>query len=611
MSRQSAWLHELISSWAMGVEQARFLLFLALIGTVGLLILEGRLAARSWRWLWAGLAAIAASVGAAHAWSMRWLADDAFISFRYAKNWAEGLGPVFNPGEWVEGYTNFLWMALLAAGAKLGLSIPHAAFFGNLLCLAMAIGGTASIVRRMSPYPCIPFSALALAGCSGFAEFGTSGLETMPVAAAVVLGMGASLRRRGVPLAGLAFALAVLLRPDALLLWLGFGLALVVEDLFHGEAPNAFRRLRPRRYLAYAAPLLVVYPTYFAWRWATYGTLVPHTFAVKVPGAYWEQGFFYLAHAVLTSGGWAWLPALGVALVGRPVERGETRIRSFAAIALPLFCLYLAYVGGDFMEYRFFVPLFPIAFVATEIGLRRKLRAGSGVRRWLTAAVAVAALAAVVVPIRLIGPMEFRWHLAAEHTFYRVRSLFPLEIESPFWIRGKVYGEFFRELGIAPRFATGGIGMVGYLSDLPIVDSFGLTNERIARLPVKERGRPGHERVADLDTLLEEGAVLTTDFYWPDEVITLSMGMVDDVPLLFLQYDPELLRALSRRPDSMLPDPKEDLRAVISQEHPLPVLEQVLAFYERFLRRHPDREALLDRIRARIEEARRASSSAP
>ena len=44
-----------------------------------------------------------------------WLTDDAFISFRYARNLLEGHGLVFNPGERVEGYTNFLWVLELAA----------------------------------------------------------------------------------------------------------------------------------------------------------------------------------------------------------------------------------------------------------------------------------------------------------------------------------------------------------------------------------------------------------------------------------------------------------------------------------------------------------------
>ena len=40
--------------------------------------------------------------------------DDAFISFRYARNLFEGNGLVFNPGKRAEGYTNFLWCLLVA-----------------------------------------------------------------------------------------------------------------------------------------------------------------------------------------------------------------------------------------------------------------------------------------------------------------------------------------------------------------------------------------------------------------------------------------------------------------------------------------------------------------
>ena len=43
-----------------------------------------------------------------------WLCDDAFISFRYARNLVNGDGLVFNRGERVEGYTNFLWILELA-----------------------------------------------------------------------------------------------------------------------------------------------------------------------------------------------------------------------------------------------------------------------------------------------------------------------------------------------------------------------------------------------------------------------------------------------------------------------------------------------------------------
>ena len=60
----------------------------------------------------------------AHAGWYRFLTDDAFISFRYARNLAEGHGLVFNPGfARVEGYTNLLWVLLLAPFARLGLDL--------------------------------------------------------------------------------------------------------------------------------------------------------------------------------------------------------------------------------------------------------------------------------------------------------------------------------------------------------------------------------------------------------------------------------------------------------------------------------------------------------
>ncbi len=43
------------------------------------------------------------------------LFDDAMISMRYAWNFSHGLGLVWNPGEYIQGYTNLL-MTLLMSG---------------------------------------------------------------------------------------------------------------------------------------------------------------------------------------------------------------------------------------------------------------------------------------------------------------------------------------------------------------------------------------------------------------------------------------------------------------------------------------------------------------
>ena len=52
--------------------------------------------------------------------------DDAYISFRFARNFAEGAGFAFNPGEPTYGSTSPLWIFLMAGLHRLGLSIVDA-----------------------------------------------------------------------------------------------------------------------------------------------------------------------------------------------------------------------------------------------------------------------------------------------------------------------------------------------------------------------------------------------------------------------------------------------------------------------------------------------------
>ena len=61
-----------------------------------------------------------------------WEIDDAYISYRYALNFVQGHGLVYNPGEPVEGYTNFLWTVFIAAGMPLGLHPSSTALAGTI-----------------------------------------------------------------------------------------------------------------------------------------------------------------------------------------------------------------------------------------------------------------------------------------------------------------------------------------------------------------------------------------------------------------------------------------------------------------------------------------------
>jgi len=69
-----------------------------------------------------------AAIFVAHAFYLGVIAEDAFISFRFAKNLAIGNGLVWNAGEPpVEGYTNFLWVVISAAVLRAGLDVGFVA----------------------------------------------------------------------------------------------------------------------------------------------------------------------------------------------------------------------------------------------------------------------------------------------------------------------------------------------------------------------------------------------------------------------------------------------------------------------------------------------------
>ena len=59
------------------------------------------------------------------AWANRFIQDDAFISFRYAENFVNGYGFTWNPGVFLEGYTNFLWTVLMTFPIALGIDVVH------------------------------------------------------------------------------------------------------------------------------------------------------------------------------------------------------------------------------------------------------------------------------------------------------------------------------------------------------------------------------------------------------------------------------------------------------------------------------------------------------
>ena len=172
---------------------------------------------------WAfGLLAAICVFGGVHQWLYHTLAEDAFITFRYSHHLAIGDGPVFNPGERVEGYSNFLLMVMLAIAERF--------FQADVVTTARALGVVASLLAVVLTYrvcrqlpdgtSAMGLAAAALVAASGpFAAYGPSGMETPLLALGVIATLSSLIARRWL-LAGVLIGLSTLTHLEGVLLLL-------------------------------------------------------------------------------------------------------------------------------------------------------------------------------------------------------------------------------------------------------------------------------------------------------------------------------------------------------------------------------------------------------
>ncbi len=206
-----------------------------------------------------------------------WILDDALISFRYAENLAEGNGPVFNVGERVEGYTTFLWVALLALGKLIGSDLIFLSrLLGSLFaagCLLFAFFSWRA--NNLIQQPAAALATLFLGTCGAFAPWAISGMEVTFFALLTLAAVLIHIRGRQESnsnfwplLEGLICALAALTRPEGVMLfgilWLDWAIVSI--------------RSRSKGVLYLSVAFLAIYLPYFVWRFTYYGYLLPNTF---------------------------------------------------------------------------------------------------------------------------------------------------------------------------------------------------------------------------------------------------------------------------------------------------------------------------------------------
>jgi arabinofuranosyltransferase len=251
----------------------------------------------------------------------------------------------------------------------------------------------------------------------------------------------------------------------------------------------------------FGAPFLL-YVAHLAWRLSYYGEWLPNTFYAKSADRSWySQGFVYASTFYLGSHFWILLPAVCAWLMRSTQDLPTRRFKWFTGLGLLAYNLYVVKVGGDFMYGRFYavvVPLLSLSACQVVLELLRSSRRSARPTAYVTAMVLGASLGGV----SLIAPRDIKWGIADERTFYPVSSWNPLTIDHQLFCVGKRFERMYGA-GVRLRVASGAIGMIGYYSRFEVIDLLGLTDARVARRPLRERGRPGHEKWADAPYLEE------------------------------------------------------------------------------------------------------------
>ncbi|MCC6160579.1 MAG: DUF2029 domain-containing protein [Deltaproteobacteria bacterium] len=410
--------------------------------------------------------------------------DDAYITYRYARNWADGLGPVFNAGDRVEGCTTFLQMAVLVPFEWLNVDPRFASLVISIAALALVSTWSAVWIARRTPEADAagvwPRFAFWLTLTNPALMYWTiSGMETMWFVAAIFAAtMTAAWEMEGdrVPWrSGLLAAIAALIRPDGAVVVVALAVA------WSWLVPNR----RPRAFVIAALGVAAI-GALTAWRLSYYGDPVPNTFYAKVGASnfhHWLRGLWYVVRAVFS----AVIPVPLIWLAWRRSKVGArwSRFEKLLLVVIVGQVAQTIWTGGDYMGfYRFLAPVWPLALMllwslATTPhaqGVRTPSsywRLQVPARKWV---VLVAGLQILNIFIDMNG----------------LKVMIGQGLTRQWEAQARVMR---RIIPTGTLVADTAIGASGYLTNLPMIDMMGLTDRTIARtkMPMGRR-YPGHEK---------------------------------------------------------------------------------------------------------------------
>lgn len=307
--------------------------------------------------------------------NFHYIHDDAYITLRYVNNYINGNGIVWNPGEYVQGYTNFLYLQLIAIFNSLtSVNLEASArWIGVISFVAIVFGMLANrhlYSKEDTPVWFKNFPALIVVTSSPLILWSIGGLETVLYSALVFYGfMGlfrvieekTKTKFLTLCISGVALGLSFLCRPDGAIFILLAGTGFLLRFLVLQKKANLLQLT-----LLVISVSIIVLP-YLYWQYQYYGDIFPNTYYAKSGAPFLlslKQGLSYFLNFTTTP---IFLPIflLGSIIIAT-LRKGWDEVSLFILVIISIYSIYLVKVGGDHMwAFRMIVPLIPFMVILT------------------------------------------------------------------------------------------------------------------------------------------------------------------------------------------------------------------------------------------------------
>ncbi|MDQ3021283.1 MAG: hypothetical protein M3R36_12050 [Bacteroidota bacterium] len=390
-----------------------------------------------------------------------WVIDDLYIYFRYVNNFINGKGIVYNPGEFVEGFSSFSWFLLLSLFKFIHLPLELSSKIAGLvfaflnlimlykICLLLNLG-------RMSLAACV-----IMMFNLPFILWSVSGFEIMLYIFLLLLCfykvLSLKINANEIIILSILIFMISLSRPEGVLFSLAFLSFIYIISKNHKFTFKIF--------FLYG----ILFGAFLIFRYLYFEDILPNTFYAKIGhnlfGYYelrtYKNGLFYIIDFFRHN------PQFILLFIFVPVtfkSLNSNKIFLFSLFLIFIQVFFVIFSGGDWMvQYRFIIPAIPFLSFALVVSLK-EFMISFKIKKLLHYSI-------VFFIFFITG-----WCLIFAD--YKI-----INIETQLWNNLKHISEDIKnDIPSKSLVANGSSGIIPYyLQDIEFIDLVGLTNKHIAK----------------------------------------------------------------------------------------------------------------------------------